>query len=161
MVRETRWLSLGTSGTNLSTANSAAIFATLSTIELALRPFTIVRTRGVWRIITDQQIASELTETSLGACVVSDQAAAIGITAIPTPETDKESDLWFMYETTLGGFQFGTAVGFTNNYNQTTFDSKAMRKVEDGQDVAIVLENTADSAGVNVHVSGRMLIKLH
>ena len=39
------------------------------------------------------------------------------------------------------------------------YDSKAMRKVEDGQDSITVSEN--EIAGVTMVVSGRFLIKLH
>jgi len=41
------------------------------------------------------------------------------------------------------------------------FDSRAMRKVEDGQDIALVAESGGASVGVNFTKSGRFLIKLH
>ena len=161
MVRETRWLDLPTTGVTLSGANSTVILLSLTAVELALRPFTIVRTRGVWQTGSDQLAASELYETSLGMCVVSDQALAIGITAVPTPEEDRESDLWFVYETRLGQFDFISLIGFESQMDQTPFESKAMRKVEDGQDVILVVQNSSTSAGAGVTVAGRLLIKLH
>jgi len=40
-------------------------------------------------------------------------------------------------------------------------DSKAMRKVEDGQDLIRVVETSSISLGVAIVYSGRALIKLH
>ncbi len=42
-----------------------------------------------------------------------------------------------------------------------TLDSKAMRKVEDGQDMAFTLENSSLSAGSTTAIVGRVLVKLH
>jgi len=41
------------------------------------------------------------------------------------------------------------------------FDSRAMRKVEDGQDVVTVLETSAISLGAVLTYHDRTLIKLH
>ena len=161
-MRETRWLDIPTSGGSLSGANSTVIVASLTAVELALRPFTIVRTRGIWDTSSDQIAVNETFETSLGICVVSDQALAIGITAVPTPEEDKESDLWFLYETRVGQELVAGGVHQQMIPSQpTAFESKAMRKVEDGQDVVVVVQNSAVSNGTTFVVSGRMLIKLH
>ncbi len=42
-----------------------------------------------------------------------------------------------------------------------TFDSKAMRKVEVGEDIAGVIRNTSASDGLIFLTTGRMLVKLH
>jgi len=41
------------------------------------------------------------------------------------------------------------------------FDSRAMRKVEDGQDIVSVAENASGSAGLTYVAKYRMLVKLH
>ena len=162
MTRETRWLDLPSTAVTLASASSTAILLSLTAVELALRPFTIVRTRGVWSVHSDQVAATEVYQASLGICVVSEQALAIGITAVPQPDADRASDLWLMYETRMGLFEFVSGTGVFENSNEgSSFESKAMRKVEDGQDVVVTVQNSALSAGTDIVVSGRMLIKLH
>ena len=43
------------------------------------------------------------------------------------------------------------------------FDSRAMRKIDDGQEITFVLETdlAANTAGVNVFTAARLLLKLH
>ena len=160
--RETRWLDAVPIGISLGAPSTAVITHSLTAVELALRPFTVIRTRGFWTSESDQFITSEAWQVALGHCVVSDQAVAIGVTAVPTPETDMESDLWYVYEQLMGSFLFGDATGFQEAAAATgTFDSKAMRKVEDGQDIVSVIETAAISAGAVVRVGFRSLIKLH
>ena len=144
--------------TTLAAVSTASLILTLTAAELALRPFTIIRTRGFWHLRSDQIAANEPFGASLGIAVVSDQAVAIGVTAVPTPETDKESDLWLLMETL-----YGTA-GSTGENNLGiggSFDSKGARKVEDGSDVAVVIETPSTSSSAIVHMSGRILIKTH
>jgi len=164
MRRETQWLELGATATVLATVGSASITNALTVAEKALRPFTVVRTRGILHTISDQVVADEVWHLAFGACVVSDQAVAIGATAVPTPDTDRDSDLWFLFEEQVGFFEFATAIGFQERVEENThrFDSRAMRKVEEGQDLIFVKENGAmGSDGLNCRSAGRVLIKLH
>ena len=162
-VRETQWLELEEVAFSLPSANSAVVLLSLTTAEKALRPFTIMRTRGMWHIESDQTAATEISQVALGAAVVSDQASAIGVTAVPTPEIDKASDLWFLYESIISSFVVISAIGAFEPAGVTQqFDSKAMRKVEDGEDVVFVVENGALAAdGAIGRLTGRVLIKLH
>jgi len=160
MRRETFWIGVGISANALASANSAALINSASAGLLAVRPFTIVRTRGNWVVRSDQLAASEDLSVGIGYAVVSDQATAIGVSAVPTPFTDIGSDMFFVYEQWLQSFRLNTAVG-TEAYNSVSYDSKAMRKVNDGQDIVTVIENSGVSAGSNVVNSGRMLIKIH
>ena len=112
----------------------------------------------------DQTGATESYGASFGEAVVSDQAVAIGITAVPTPTTDSSSDLWYLYEFLIGRFAFGTGVAFSDVGDERILDSKAMRKVEDGQDLVSVVEGPgAGLASTGSIISGfnRTLIKLH
>jgi len=163
MRRESMWFTITRTATVLGTAGSVALITSLNAAALALRPFTIVRTRGLWNCRSDQTGALEAYATSFGMAVVSDQSVAIGVTAIPTPETDRGSDLWFVYEDMASQFLFISGVGVHPNAGEVLrFDSKAMRKVEDGQDIVSVIENFALAAtGTTNTISGRLLIKLH
>ncbi len=160
MRRKTLWL--GTAGSNITiaTAGTAIIATSLSASGLGLVPFTVIRTRGMLNLRSDQEAASESQGVAYGHCKVSEQAVAIGVTAVPTPVTDSESDLWFVYQDIMNHLQV-TPAG-TGPSNQTfEFDSKAARKVEDGESLISVLETRAFSDGAGILVAFRQLIKLH
>ena len=161
MRRETSWFSVSASGTSLAGASTAVLASSLNAAGLALRPFTIVRTRGYMHVSSDQQAASENYSVALGYAVVSDQAVAIGVTAVPTPTTDRGSDLWYVYEEIYGRVAFSDATGIREVGHGREFDSKAMRKVEVGQDVISVVETTVASSGALITEGGRYLVKLH
>jgi len=161
MRRESIWFVLQEVQTTMAAANTAVLVSQLNAAALALRPFTVVRTRQQWFASSDQQGAVENYEVALGQCVVSDQAAAIGITAVPTPFTDLGSDLWFLHEIQQGRFVFISGVGALEAGKDRSVDSRAMRKVEDGDTLITVLENSSLSAGTFNQTAGRQLIKLH
>ena len=164
MRRETLWAFAPATQITLVGANAAQLVIQANAALLALRPFTIVRTRGVVLSRSDQLSANEDYSASMGWCIVSDQASAIGVTAVPTPVTDLGSDLWYVHETLFGRFDSGTNVGLTELGGPASwvrYDSKAMRKVEDGQDVVMVMESTALNTGIEIDHQARFLIKLH
>ncbi len=164
-VRETLWFSMTETRTTLASANSAALILSLNTAALALRPFTIVRTLMHWSIRSDQTGAGENYAAALGGAVLTDQAVAIGVTAVPTPFTDMGSDEWFLHSILDGRFMFISGIGVANDgtipAGGTVIESKAMRKVENGEDLVFVLENDSLGDGTVVYVAGRVLIKLH
>ncbi len=158
--RETAWLDTVFTNTTLGVSGTAVLINSLNAAALALRPFTVVRVRGQMLVVTDQAAASENFVGNLGKAVVSDQAVAIGVTALPTPGTDRSSDLWFVYESIIGEFRFDSNVGTREEFSRP-YDSKAMRKVEDGQDLVTVVEAGIGGSGLIISHVGRTLIKLH
>ncbi len=160
--RETLWLGGTVVRSTIASANSAVIQTSLSAGALALRPFTVIRTRGVFSVASDQEAADEFIDCAFGAAVVSDEAVAIGVSAVPTPSTDNDSDLWHVYERILDQFTFASGVGFQGQSSRMIqVDSKAMRKVEDGQDLVDVVETGPGSGGVFAVTFNRALLKLH
>ena len=157
--RETLWFSFPMVSSTLGASGTAVFQASLNAAALALRPFTIVRSRFNWLCVSDQNAATEQFVGNFGMCVVSDQAIAIGITALPTPATDLGSDLWFLHQSWIGQFQLNAAGMLSEGPKD--IDSKSMRKVVDGQDIAAVVEAGIGLSGVVVRTVGRMLIKLH
>ncbi len=160
-VRESLWVPQISSLNTLAAGNTAVLMNSASAGLLALRPFTVVRTRGFIYCETDQTAAAERQAVNVGMAVVSDQASAIGVTAIPTPTTDSGSDLWWLYVSLMTSQLAGaidSQVGIGLEY-----DSKAMRKVEDGEDVVLVAESEAPALtqGLILRHTGRFLIKLH
>jgi len=164
MRRESTWLFGDVNQTTLVAANNAALVGVFSAAVQALAPFTIVRTRGVLQLSSDQRVAAEDQEIAYGMSIVSAQSTAIGVTAVPTPITDGSSDMFFVYEFLFNAMSVTTDIGVLagNAFSRfATFDSKAMRKVDGGQDVAITVETSGTSEGSVVIDAFRMLIKLH
>jgi len=160
--RKTTWLEIESTSTTLTSAGGTTLNV-LTAAEAAKRPFTIIRTHLELMVQSDQFAASEFQVGALGIVVVSDQARAIGVTAIPTPVTDAGSDMFFLHQWFMSNFTFVSSVGFSEGRaaaNFYTVDSKAMRKVNDDQDVMVVAEmDPSVGSGLILHVSGRLLIK--
>ena len=160
--REYSWFDIPPAAVTMVAAGGT-IFASLTGVELARRPFTIVRTHLLAYLETDQLAASEFQVGALGMAVVSDQAAAAGVGSIPTPVTDDDSDLWFVHKWLMNSFAFGSAIGFQSQAGKVyEIDSKAMRKVNDGEDVVLVGEGEfTQGSGLIMMIVGRVLIKNH
>ncbi len=158
--RQTLWIASQPASTALASASTGVFLSSLNAAALALRPFTIVRTRGRIFLRSDQLATSEDYDVAYGMTVVTDQASAVGVTAIPTPINEMESD-WFVYEQLVGRFSFATSAAFNESGVGKDFDSKAMRKVDLGSDMVVVAEPSAVADGQVLWDSFRMLIKLH
>ena len=159
--RLTNWFEILSTQTTL-TAIGGTLIASLTADEKLERPFTIVRTHLEVQFGSDQIAASETQFGAVGMAVVSDQAAAAGVSAVPTPDTDAASDLWFLHQYLQNTVDFGDATGFIMQGDRRyQIDSKAMRKVNDSEDVILVAELNNIGGGQIVGVSGRFLIKVH
>ena len=156
--RESLWFSIEP-GLSTQAASGGLITNTSNAALLALRPFTVVRTRMSFFIRSDQAAAAEVQTGAFGMAVVSDQAIAIGVTAVPTPITDIGSDLWFFHQFLLCNESSLTDVAKPGCAIYA--DSKAMRRVDDDSDIATVLEMSTITQGITVNSMGRVLIKLH
>ncbi len=161
--RKTFWFSGTEVRTTLASASSVAIQTSLNAGALALRPFTIVRTRGYIAVRSDQSAAAEDQNWGYGQIVVSDEAVGVGVSAVPTPDAQSGSS-WIVYERGAGRFLFISGIGVDPRQmidGTYRFDSKAMRKVEEGQDLISVVEASALSDGFVITSFSRTLIKLH
>ncbi len=159
-ARQMIWISMGVGLTTIA-ATTGTLLSSLNAAALALRPFTIVRTRlGLW-IASDQVGATEHVAGALGMQVVTDTAVAAGAASVPTPLTDPNDD-YFVYQPFFNLFEFVSGVGVFEHGgggSMFTVDSKAMRKVGAQDDIAITIEDRL--FGFEVAMEGRMLIKLH
>ena len=163
MRRETLWFGGTLTRSTIASADTAAVQTSLNAAALALRPFTIVRTRGLIHYRSDQEATSENYSGAYGQAVVTDQAVGVGVTAVPTPVVDSESDAWFVYEALTSRIVVGatTTTSISNIGHQVVIDSKAMRKVESGFDIVTVAETSALSSGMIFEVFFRTFVKLH
>ncbi len=157
--RTKMWIGAGvTTGTIVGT--TPLHFAVYSADVLALRPFTILRTRVLLTMSSDQAAVSEIAAGGYGEIVVTEQASTIGITALPDPVTEPEAD-WYVYQPWNVRFEFLSSVGFhPAGGRQYTIDSKAMRKVDINQTFAAVVANDV-ATGALISTEGRQLIQLH
>jgi len=159
--RSTVWVGIGFTQFT-QTAPGGTITNSGNAQLLALRPFTIVRTHLEGLIFSDQEAADESQIGAVAGAIVSEQAVAIGITAVPTPVTDLGSDLFFLHQVMLNRFQLATASGFDGSSGtRYSIDSKAMRKVNEDQEAIFVAELSGVGSGWTMILGGRILIKLH
>ena len=158
-VRESLWFQVAPFSATLAAGSTALVVSSLNAAALALTPFTVIRARGVVYLESDQTAAAESQIAIYAAAVVSVQAAAIGVTAVPTPSTDSGSDLFFVFQPLISS----VGAGDTDNLRgrPIEIDSRAMRKVEDQEDLIEVVETTAASSGAVLTGFVRYLIKLH
>ncbi len=112
---------------------------------------TIVRIVGSWAAAPGTGNGSMV----MGGLVVTDAAVAIGITAIPDPVTEINDDVWAF----ISSIPFTASLGSIGEQREATFDSRAMRRLEEGQTFAIVMAN-AGTATANFDVYMRLLAKL-
>ena len=113
---------------------------------------TVRRTRGIVLVESDQDSINETFTGAIGMAVVTDLAIAAGAASIPGPVTDANDDGWFVWQPFAGrGSQQ------TGGEWQAEFDSKAMRRIEEGYGVAVMVENASPTFGLEVILSFSML----
>ena len=154
--RQTVWIGSNNSNT-FGTLAANGVVIDQSLVAVGLAPFTITRTVGVLVVKSDQVAAAEEGTVGLGAMLVREPALAIGITAVPTPLIEMDDDGWFLFQ--MGSFSGGPIEGAP--VRSYPFDSRAQRKVVDGDAVIWTLENASATAGCEYDLWFRMLIKLH
>ncbi len=159
--RATEWIGSADSTAVSSLAAGAGVLN--QSFAFSAEPATVVRTRGSLWVASDQVAATEEPFGALGFIVVRDAAFSAGVASIPTPITEEGDDGWFLWQAFLASFQAGggTYTGDVNQYVRYDFDSKAQRKVQDGDTVVVMLENASSTAGLSYFIKFRMLVKLH
>ena len=122
---------------------------------------TAIRIRGLFGWRSDQTASSEDQMGAFGIAVVTEQAATVGITAVPHPNTDAAWDGWMYHHYYASHVDALTSVGVINDsLHRIVIDSKSMRKVSEDDRLVVVIENSAPF-GVEVFNSVRILSKLH
>ena len=157
--RLTDWASTAPQTVFTALAAATAILDSTFTTAVA-QPETLIRCVGNLTVETDQKAADETPFGAFGVCVVSDQAAAIGVTAIPTPYTDAGSDLWLLHQFWTASIKAGSNVAFASLSQSYELSSKAMRKVSDDETVCLVIENGAAAFGAIYRLDMRLLSKV-
>ena len=129
---------------------------------------TIVRIRGMltMRLLLATSVGDGF-HGAIGLCVITDQAFAAGVTAIPGPVTDDGWDgwMWHTYFQVMGiGAQsLGQDVGINSQaaFLRIPIDTKAMRKISDNQKLFGMFESTeVGVASITMDANTRVLLKL-
>ena len=155
------WLGRGLNFVMLG-ASSGALLASYNAAALSLRLFTILRTRLVIHFSSDQTGAREFGQSVYAEQVVTEVATTAGVGSVPTAITEPNAD-YLVYQPMMQRFDFITGTGARSLIGEGsawTVDSKAMRKVDIGDDLAITLEN-GSAFGSEIAIEGRQLILLH
>jgi len=122
---------------------------------------TILRTVGLISVVADQVAATENQIGAFGLILVNDLAVAAGVASVPGPVTDREDDGWFVYVPIAQRLLLSTAAGFDAQAGvQYHFDSKGRRRVEEGFQIAIVVENASAAHGFNIATVFRVLTQI-
>ena len=162
--RATTWVASAdmTAVANLAAATSVLhqSISGASLLAAGLVPGTIVRVRGSLYTKADTIAAAEQPFGAMAMLIVGEAARAAGIASINQPIADEASEQFFVYEQWFGGGITDTA-GFKAPWYIQNFDSKAMRKIQEGDAIAVVLENASASHGMQFIIKFRLLVKLH
>ncbi len=112
---------------------------------------TVRRVLGSIYVQSDQSAASEHQRGAFGLIVANDLAIAAGAASIPGPFTDADDDGWFVWRGFTQDLVVLTGVGFRSNFSiEYPFDSKAMRRIEEGFGVAVMAENADATDGLQM-----------
>ena len=128
---------------------------------LGASPSTVVRIRGELYVQSDQTAVAERPFGAIGMAIVSEQARVAGIAALPSPITDESSDLFFLWQPWQAAAIVDSAAVAIQPMYRFPFESKAMRKIQDGDAVVVTVENAALAGiGAQFLLKFRMLLKL-
>ncbi len=127
-----------------------------------IQGLTLIRVRGHVELVLRLAGASEGFTGAIGICLVTDDAFAIGITAMPTPVTDMEDDIWLYHRFFSVHAGAVTATAALARISESwEVDSKAMRKTPQGTTLAAVFEATeVGTSIIDVTFQSRLLDKL-
>ncbi len=157
--RSTAW-GTGVGSTAPTTINGTQTSIIGGSIVPGVDGLTIIRIRGYIELVMDAIAAAQDGFTgAFGICLVTTDAFAVGITAMPDPVGDAHWDGWFYHRF----FSFHAAAGAVSNELRLAWelDSKAMRKFPAGMNAVLLLETTEiGTASMEVFADSRTLVKL-
>ena len=117
---------------------------------------TLVRSRG--RLTAFADVSSNpggFAVIGLGLIVVTASAAAVGVTAIPTPLTEFGSD-WLWWDSVTVGASAADVIGEEITVDRISVDSKAMRKIGNNHVILLVAEMLTCEGVMVVNLCGAL-----
>ncbi len=154
----TNWARTVSAGPVVIPAASKVLFLTFVLNNPAIGE-VIRRTRGRFMAQSDQSSAAELQLGAWGVVVAGDRALIAGAASLPGPVTDRNDDGWLLWEgilqqsiSTDGATATALAIPRVFDY-----DSKAMRRIEEGFGLAVMVENSSATFDFEFFISMSLL----
>ncbi len=142
-----------TAGSTVAAASTKALVGAfnLSNVDIGE---TTRRTIGEIWTFSDQAATTETFTGAFGLIVATSAAITAGAASLPGPVTERSDNGWLVWQGFQGGIQFATSVGFQSNVGKYyAIDSRAMRKVQEGYGIAVMMETTSSSDGVTLNTN--------
>ena len=156
--RQVTWISPADQGYLAVGANAKVLMASFDPVATGMEKPTIIRNRGELSVRPTSFASDAGIVGAYGMAIVSDQAAAIGITAIPGPFTEAEWDGWLVWHSFSMFLEFGDATGRFMADRAIIVDSKGMRKISDNETLVVVAESQSGAFSISAPI--RTLFKL-
>jgi len=157
--RETAW-DKGFQVTGQVSADGITVLQGLTGSGIGGGLVTLARIRGELLIAGSSGTTPDSIRVAIGAGLVTDEAFAIGATAVPGPLASEEWDGWMWYQAMSAQFRGGEGQGRSFRF---VIDSKSMRKFDlDSVTLALIIEAAAEVGAVvlDVMVTTRTLVIL-
>ena len=152
--RLTEWSSLAAQGYVTVAAAGATLISSVSFED----PGTIIRSRGIISVKPTTHNSDQDFHGAFGIGLVSAEALAVGVTALPEPFSDADWGGWMVWQPFSFNWDFSDLTGQRFGSIQMAIDSKAMRKVEPSSAMVFVAESFGGAFSITEQV--RLLLKL-
>jgi len=164
--RKTDWIG-GVVGTSTRTTVGASVVAILSSFDTRISTnqiigatTTIVRIRGLLDVGPIGLTADMDAQGAFGFCIVNGEAFDAGVASVPTPWTESFDDRWLYHTYWSVHYELPASGSFVGQSFVQEIDSKAMRKMNNGDVLIGVIENANAGDNVSVFMNVRTLLKL-
>ncbi len=159
--RKTVWIGTAIASTVTVGSGLSVIHSSFDPSALSILAGTLVRVRGMVLARPTTFGADSSWGGAFGLAVVSDEAFSQGASACPNPITDQSSNKFFTWIPWFTDFRLtSTFVAEFNSFSRYDFDVKAMRKVNEGDTIVVMIENSV-AEGALFAIQFRMLLLLH
>ncbi len=150
----TNWAGVVASGVFAVPASTKVLISTF--IPVFAGGETMRRLRGTFYVVATSAF---VYHGAVGAFVANDTAVAAGVASLLDPVTDASDDAWFWYQSFHGSGNVAGEPGSAGGGAAQVYmiDSKAMRRVDAGYSVAIVVANGSAVSSFNIAFSARLL----
>ncbi len=159
--RLTEWTSITNTVATAIAANTFSVVGSFTGAALAaIVPATLVRIRGNLVFSSDQAGSDEDQIGSIGVAVIKEPARSAGGAALPDPLQDAAADYWLYWSSLVNRGKRASANAGSDNFF-LDIDGKAMRKVEDGDALVVMVANHHATFGMSIAWNMRFLWLLH
>ena len=159
--RRTGW-EVGPGGTTATTVSTDIVAILGSGVVLVLDGNTLVRLRGAASVRLNAATAiDDGFSGAIAVGIINEDAFAIGVSTIMDPLTDMDWDGWLYHRFFHVHADVVPVGGNDSTHLSWEVDSKAMRKLTDGDVVFAAMQVVeTQTAVMQVHFNSRMLLKL-